>query len=266
MGVFARLAKELDEFQEEGHYDATLSDFMRDSAWDQVWDVDSLYSHVHADDKVIVDFGVGDGRLIKRLQDKGVTAEFIGIESSVAAMNMFEYKKQQYNFSGKFINKNFITDDLHLKNVDFVYFGSVSINCLISIESVAKLFMAAENIISTKGRFALSVYPKKSIDVFLELDGVLSPESYVTEKGDKRIIWRGLLYNVPYLTHNAFVDRKSENLLPVLCTNFERIWHEDDIVDIARMLNWSSVKRTLSYVGDGGAEGYEVSTHSFVKD
>lgn len=265
-GAFAHLQKELPSYQLEGHYDATLSDFMRDSAWDQTWDVDSLASHLDIHDKLIVDLGVGDGRLIKRLQDYGIDADFVGIDSSDAAYERFKNKQNKHGFSGKFIKKNFITEEIPAQNVDFIYFGSVSINCLTSIEAVAKLFENVKISLSENGRFALSVYTESSIKRFPDLDGILTPDTYITENGAHRIIWRGLKYEAPYLTHNAFIDRRAEGLDPVLCTNYERIWVEEDIVDIAHILGWSMCKRSISHVGDGGAMGYEVATISFKYD
>lgn len=265
-GAFEHLQNDLNSYQIEGHYDDTLSDFMRDSAWDQTWDVKALSEHIDKQDRKIVDLGAGDGRLMKRLQDLGVEAEFLGVDSSSAAHNRFLKKQKEFKFKGKYLEFDFIENEIPFTNIDFIYFGSVSINCLTSINIVSKLFKNIEHCLSSNGRFSVSVYTKSSIESFPKLDGILTPEPYTTEEGKERIIWRGLKYNAPYLTHNAFVDRRAEGLDPVLCTNYERIWVEEDIIDIARILDWKVIHRNISYVGDGGAEGYEVATLSFSKN
>lgn len=265
-GAFKKLQNDLETFQAEGYYDETLSEFMRDTSWQQSWDVESLSEHVNENDHVIVDLGVGDGRLIKQLQDGGTNSTFIGVNSSPSARNRFLKRQEECNFNGEFILADFISDKIPLNNVDFVYFGAISVNGLTTIKNVSKIFSNVERCMSSVGRFAISVYTNSSVSRFPELNGILTPEIYTTESGKERIIWRGLKYEAPFLIHNSFIDRRSEGLEPVLCSHHERIWREQDITEIANILGWTVAYRNISQVGDGGAQGYEVATISFSKN
>lgn len=266
-GIFEKLYNRLDSFTEEGYYGPTMSDFMRETAWDQVWDIPSLVNHMpDKSESQILDLGTGDGRIIKRLFDAGVSANFIGIDESAAAEENFSSRQNQHGFSARFINANFLDYDYPNITADLAIFGSVSVNSLNSVAAVSKLFTTVPNGLKSTGRLVLSVYTDSALKQFPKLDGVLDVTPYQTASGNNRIMWRGLSYKGTEFIHNAFVARDAEGKDPVLCSALERVWSESDLTQIASAYGWSPVLRTVSSVADGGAEGFDVATLSFSKN
>lgn len=265
-GVFARLADRLEKVELESYYGPTMSDFTRDSAWEQTWDIASLQQHVPTDPgATVLDLGTGDGRLIKRLNDVGVLAEFIGIDSSESAAHRFAVRQKEYGFPATFRLADFLGDLSVDKPADAAIFGSVSINSLHTIDLLARLFTAAARLLRPQAPLILSVYTDEATTSFPGLDGVLDVTPYTTADGLDRLIWRGLEFKGTAFRHNAFVDRTAEGLSSVLCWERERVWSESDLLHIARSLGWRPQNRTLSSVADGGAEGFDVATISFVR-
>lgn len=265
-GVFKKLADRLMNFEIESYYGPTMSDFTRDSAWEQTWDIASLREHVpSASEAFVVDLGTGDGRLIKRLTDAGVRASFLGVDDSEAVERRFAIRQRETGFPGTFRRANFLTDLELDRPADAAVFGSVSINSLHTVELLVQLFEAGSRLLRPGAPLILSVYTDEATLSFPDLDGVLDVTPYTTVDGIDRLIWRGLEFKGAAFRHNAFVDRTAEDLPSVLCWERERVWSESDLLHVAKAAGWDPRHRTLSSVADGGAEGFDVATVSFVQ-
>lgn len=265
-GVFQRLADRLDNVQIESYYGPIMTDFTRDSAWEQIWDIASLREHVpHVPEAFVVDLGTGDGRLIKRLTDVGVRAEFLGIDSSEAAGRQFRRRQEEHGFPGVFRQGDFLSDGCAGRPADAAMFGSVSINGLHTIELLSRLFAAGNRLLRPTAPLVLSVYSDEATGSFPDLDGVLDVTPYMTAQGAVRLMWRGLRYTGTAFCHNAFVDRSAEGLPSVLCWERERVWSESELLHIAGALGWWPRHRSVASVEDGGAEGLDVITLSFIR-
>lgn len=266
-GVFKKLSDRLEKFEIESYYGPTMSDFTRDSAWEQTWDIASLCEHVpSAPESFVVDLGTGDGRLIKRLSDVGVRARFLGVDDSEAVERRFMIRQQETGFPGTFRRANFLTGLTLDHPADAAIFGSVSINSLHTIDLLAQLFDAGSRLLKAGAPLILSVYTDEATLSFPDLDGVLDITPYTTADGVGRLMWRGLEYRGTVFRHNAFVDRSAEGMASVLCWERERVWSESDLLHVANACGWRPLHRTLSSVADGGAEGFDVATISFVRN
>ena len=262
--VFSQISNAVANLEIESYYGPTMSDFMRDINWDQTFDIESLSAHIpSSENSIVIDLGTGDGRIIKRLTDAGIKAQFIGVDSSLAVARRFEARQTEYGFPGTFIQANFLDGIPSVAPADGAVFGSVSINCLNSIEVLSQLFTAATAFLKPEAPLILSCYTDAAMKLFPSLDGVLNAEPYITEDGNRRLMWRGLKYEGTEFLHNAFVDRTAEGLASVLCWERERVWFESDLRQIAQLNGWKPTLRTVSSVSGGGADGFEVATISF---
>jgi len=245
-----------------------MSDYMRETNWRQTWDIPALVEHMPTTpEPLIVDLGTGDGRILKNLAERGVPGRFVGIDSSEAAENHFSRRKQEFGFPGEFVYADFMNPEFAFSEpVDAAIFGSVSVNCLNTIDSLVQLFHSADRLLAPRGSLILSVYTDEAAKQLINLDGVLDVDPYVSETGAERLMWRGLRLRGTDFLHNAFVDRHAEGLPSVICWERERAWSESDVTEIASAVGWKTSIRNISSVAEGGADGYEVATLSFVRD
>lgn len=264
-GVFERLAERLGVVEFESYYGPTMSEFTRESAWDQVWDIAALRELLPPKPSShIIDLGTGDGRIIKRLTDLGVEAQFLGVDNSPAARDQFNRRQAATGFPGEFVLGDFLDGWRPDELADAVIFGSVSINGLHTIGLLSRLFSAAREMLAADGLLILSAYTDESTLGFPKLDGVLDCVPYQTVDGNTRLMWRGLQYTGTAFRHNAFIDRAAEGLPSVICWERERVWSESELCDVAFANGWTMRQRSVSSVPDGGANGFEVATISFV--
>ncbi len=151
------------------------------------------------------------------------------------------------------------------KKFDVIYIGSVSINSFCSFKMLGDIFSVSREILNPGGKVIISAYPRESERRLPMLDGVISAEPYVNSSGFYQLMWRGLKYEAPYLLQNFFCEHGFSGK-PTLVSSKERIWVDEEIADFAQALGWSCGEKLYSYIGDGGAEGYKVSTFSLYYD
>ncbi|WP_162989422.1 class I SAM-dependent methyltransferase [Glutamicibacter nicotianae] len=266
-GVFRKIADRVEGIKFESYYGPAMSDFMRDTAWEQTWDIPSLLAHFpEANEELLVaDLGTGDGRIIKRLQDAGINSQFVGIDTSEAAHLRFLKRQKENGFSAHFLLADFLMDKTKLEEYDIAFFGSVSINGLHSISLLRSLFDSAQGFLKDGGTLILSVYTDDAVEKFPELNGVLDVTPYSSESGESRLMWRGLQYEGSAFRHNAYVEGAAGDASGVICWERERVWSETELLEIAALAGWKSIRRSVSSVADGGAEGFEVATLSFTR-
>lgn len=264
-GPFLWIDSEYEGIAYEGNYDETITEFMDEMTWNQYWDIESLAEHLKSHEHLeVLDVGCGDGRIIHHLLEAGVFNSYSGIDISNSAYRSYLEKSEKYKFSFNFYQGDFFNFNFE-KKFDVVYIGSVSINSFVDIESVGKFLSVAKRALKSGGRVVVSAYPLESERSLRALDGTISAEPYVNKDGHYQLMWRGMRYSPPYLLQNSFCERGYSGK-PTLCSGLERIWVDRDIIDFAEALGWSLGHVSSSCVGDGGAEGYKVTTFSLSID
>lgn len=265
-GPFSWIADSNKNLQHEGHYGPTMSHFMKDTSWNQEWDIKALSESITTiPESKILDIGCGDGRIAYRLQQNGAQGIFYGIDLSEAAYKSYQSRASEFKIFEEYIQGDIFSHPFST-DFDVAYIGSVSINCFTDINSVFELIRKAKEITCPTGVLVVSAFTSESEKKIRNISGTISAENYIGETGKEQLMWRGFHYDPPFIRHNSYVDdHRADGVVATLMSSVERLWIDKDIVDIAKIAGWNLRSTIPCYVGDGGAEGLEVSTLTFHK-